>query len=65
MGNFGIIKYCLKSICEIILAYAKARLLFVGGKNFLSENNCLLIKNLIKRSQNITIVGEKLNLLGT
>ncbi|MGC8885512.1 MAG: hypothetical protein ACP5KK_03405 [Candidatus Nanoarchaeia archaeon] len=48
MGNFGIIKYCLKSICEIILAYAKARLLFVNQKNSAFGNNGTLMFTLIK-----------------
>jgi len=50
MGRFGIIKFYLKTIYETFLAYAKARLLLVDGKNSLFENSCLLTQNLIKYS---------------
>lgn len=44
------LKFYLKGADETILAYTKARLLFVDGKNFLSENKYLLIPNLINVS---------------
>ena len=33
MGHFGVLRFYLKGFYEIILAYAKARLLLVSGKN--------------------------------
>jgi hypothetical protein len=50
MRLFETVKFYLKDFYETILAYAKARLLFVGGEDSFSENSCLLIQKLIKCS---------------
>jgi len=50
MGDFGKTECCLMDFSETLLAHGVVRLLFVGVKNSLSENSCLLIQKLIKCS---------------
>jgi hypothetical protein len=47
MGHFEIIKFYLKGVNETNLAYAKARLLFVGEKNTDLGNSGTLMLTLI------------------
>jgi len=50
MGYFGKTDFYLVDFTEILLAHPMMKLLFVGVKNSLSENSCLLIQKLIKFS---------------
>jgi hypothetical protein len=50
MGDFGKTDFYLMDFSETFFAHAMIRLLFVGVKNSLSENSCLLIQKLIKCS---------------
>jgi hypothetical protein len=50
MGDFGKKGFCLMDFSETLLAHPMMKLLFVGVKNSLSENSCLLVQKLIKCS---------------
>jgi hypothetical protein len=50
MGYFGKTDFYLIDFSETLLAHPMIKLLFVGLKNSLYENSCLLIQKLIKCS---------------
>jgi len=50
MGDFGKTECCLMDFSGTFRAHSMMKLLFVGVKNSLSENSCLLIQKLIKFS---------------
>lgn len=61
MENFDTINLRSKDIDGTVLTYAKTRPLSVEGENFFSNNNYLLIPNLINVSAHKTLC-KRLNL---
>jgi hypothetical protein len=59
MGNFGKKECCLVDFSETFFSHPMMKLLFVGVKNSLSENSCLLIQKLIKFSLEYNYYFEK------